>query len=202
MLRDGALVAGNVTDKYRARHPLARLLMRRFLRAVGNLYLEARPGKLLEVGCGEGDLLAHLVALRPVECVGTDVSERILEEARRRHPALRFERHDAAALGFPDSSFDLVVACELLEHLEEPRRALSEIARVARGPVILSVPREPLWRALNLCRGAYLRRWGNTPGHVQHWGRRGFVRLVSGHLQVSRVLSVLPWTVVLAQARR
>jgi ubiquinone/menaquinone biosynthesis C-methylase UbiE len=202
MIRDGGLVAGNVTDKYRMRHPLARLLMRRFLRAVGNLYLEVRPFNLLEVGCGEGDLLAHLAALRPAECVGTDVSERILEEARRRHPTLRFERHDAAALGFPDSSFDLVVACEVLEHLSEPRRALSEIARVARGPVILSVPREPLWRALNLCRGAYLRHWGNTPGHLQHWGRRGFVRFVSEQLGVSRAVSVLPWTVILAQAPR
>lgn len=202
MLRDGGLVAGNVTDKYRTRHPLARLLMRRFLRAVGNLYLEVRPFNLLEVGCGEGDLLARLVALRPAECVGADVSERILEEARRRHPALRFERHDAAALGFPDRSFDLVVACEVLEHLSEPRRALAEIARVSRGPIIMSVPREPLWRALNVCRGAYLRQWGNTPGHQQHWGRREFVHFVSEQVRVRRALSVLPWTVVLAQARR
>ena len=72
MLRDGGLVAGNVTDKYRTRHPLARLLMRRFLRAVGNLYLEVRPFNLLEVGCGDGrmtrryaDRAALVLALDP-----------------------------------------------------------------------------------------------------------------------------------------
>lgn len=199
MIRDGDLVAGNVLDKYRARNPLVRLLMRRFLHAVGNLYLQVPASNALEVGCGEGDLCAHLARMRDLPFTAVDASTWILEEARRRHPAIRFEAADAAALPFPGRSFDLVLACEVLEHLPEPERALSEIARVARRAAILSVPREPLWRALNVLRGAYLKEWGNTPGHLQHWTRRGFVEFVSRRLRVRRVVGVAPWTVVLAE---
>ena len=56
-----------------------------------------------------------------------------------------------------------------------PERALAEMARVARGYLLVSVPREPLWRALNIARGAYVRDLGNTPGHLNHWSRRAFV---------------------------
>ena len=187
-------------DKYRTRNPVARWLVRRFLHALGNLYLEVPASNVLEIGCGEGDLCARLAALRPARFVGVDASERVLEEARRRHPGIRFEAGDAARLRFADRSFDLVLACEVLEHLADPAPALGELARLSRGPVILSVPREPLWRVLNVCRGAYLGDLGNTPGHVQHWSRRGFVSFVSGRLQVRRVIGASPWTLVLAQA--
>lgn len=199
MIRDQGIIAGNVLDKYRTRNPISRLLVNRFLRTLGNLYLEVPASNALEVGCGEGDLCARLHALRPVPFVGTDVSERILDVARARHPAIRFERHDAAALGFADRSFDLVVACEVLEHLPDPGRALGEMARVARRAVLLSVPREPLWRVLNVCRGAYLNSAGNTPGHLQHWSRTGFTRFVSGRLKVRRVAGSMPWTIILAE---
>ena len=75
---------------------------------------------------------------------------------------------------------------------------LREIARVSRRHVILSVPNEPLWRVLNMPRGAYLPDLGNTPGHLQHWSRRAFVRFVSQELRIDRVRSTLPWTVVAA----
>jgi hypothetical protein len=71
------------------------------------------------------------------------------------------------------------------------------MARVARRHLLVSVPHEPLWRALNVARGAYLRELGNTPGHVNHWTRRGFVAMLSRHGQVIEVRSPFPWTMVL-----
>jgi hypothetical protein len=59
------------------------------------------------------------------------------------------------------------------------------------------VPREPLWRGLNLARGAYVQSLGNTPGHVNHWSRRGFVRLLARHGRVIEVRSPFPWTMLL-----
>ena len=59
-----------------------------------------------------------------------------------------------------------------------PEATLAEMARVARRHLLVSVPREPLWRGLNMARGAYLRDLGNTPGHVNHWSKRG-VRLAA-----------------------
>ena len=202
MLVDRGVVAGNVTDKYHSRNPIARLLMDRFLAAVTSAY-EAAAGTntVLEVGCGEGELCAHLQRRRPASFVGVDISPRVLEIAQQRHPQLPVCAQSATDLGFEDRSFDLVIACEVLEHLPDPEPALRELRRVSRRHVIVSVPREPLWRVLNVARGAYLSDLGNTPGHLQHWSRSGFVRFVSRELEVKRVWSPLPWTVVAAEVR-
>ena len=62
---------------------------------------------------------------------------------------------------------------------------MAEMARVARRHLLVSVPREPLWRGLNVARGAYLSDLGNTPGHVNHWSKRSFVAMLSRHGSVS-----------------
>jgi SAM-dependent methyltransferase len=107
---------------------------------------------------------------------------------------------DACQLPFPDESFDLILAIEVLEHLNRPELALAEIARVGCGRVVLSVPQEPLWRIGNLLRCRYWPAWGNTPGHVQHWGSRAFERLVSRHLRVVARWHPPPWTIIVAEA--
>ena len=62
--------------------------------------------------------------------------------------------------------------------MPEPEATVAEMARVAQRWLLVSVPREPLWRGLNMARGAYLRELGNTPGHVNHWSKRAFVSLL------------------------
>jgi hypothetical protein len=95
----------------------------------------------------------------------------------------------------------MAAAIEVLEHVPDPAHTVAEMARVARGGhLLVSVPREPLWRGLNLARGAYVREWGNTPGHVNHWSRRGFVVLLSRHGDVAEVRSPFPWTMLLVRA--
>ena len=85
----------------------------------------------------------------------------------------------------------------MLEHVPDPEATVAEMARVARRHLLVSVPREPLWRALNLARGAYVKDLGNTPGHVNHWSRRAFVALLSRHGRVLDVRSPFPWTMLL-----
>jgi hypothetical protein len=75
------------------------------------------------------------------------------------------------------------------------------MARVARGNLLVSVPREPLWRALNVARGAYVRELGNTPGHLNHWSRGGFESLVARFGEVIETRAPFPWTMVLARVR-
>jgi 2-polyprenyl-3-methyl-5-hydroxy-6-metoxy-1,4-benzoquinol methylase len=105
----------------------------------------------------------------------------------------------AERLDYGDDEFDLVAATEVLEHVLEPERALSEMARVARRHLIVSVPREPLWRALNVARGAYVGQFGNTPGHLNHWSRHGFVGLLAGYGHVVEARSPFPWTMLLVR---
>jgi hypothetical protein len=70
---------------------------------------------------------------------------------------------------------------------------------VSRKSILLSVPREPVWRAVHLLALRDVRSLGNTPGHVNHWSSRDFERLVSGYGRVTRTRRPFPWTIVLAE---
>ena len=94
------------------------------------------------------------------------------------------------------------LAIEVLEHIPHPERALREIARVAKSDVVVSVPREPIWRIGNLARCRYVTAFGNTPGHVNHWSSGGFRDFVTTELAVESVLKPLPWTMVHASVRQ
>jgi 2-polyprenyl-3-methyl-5-hydroxy-6-metoxy-1,4-benzoquinol methylase len=193
---------GNTFDKYGSRNPVVRRLMTGFEQALTALFERARPESVLDVGCGEGVLtLAWAQALGERPVVGLDLADPKLEAEwqQRARPNLSFVAGQGEQLPFGPEEFDLVAAIETLEHVEDPARTLSEMARVGRGHLLLSVPREPLWRALNLVRGAYVRDLGNTPGHVNHWSRRGFERLLSGYGEVIEVRTPFPWTMALVR---
>ena len=177
-------VTGNTYDKYGSPNPVVRRLMARFERDLGELFERAAPPSVLDVGCGEGVLTQRWAAAgrrargghRPR---GSGAAGRV---GGRRAPNLEFRMLRAERLPFGDGEFALASAIEVLEHVPDPEHAVAEMARVARGGrLLVSVPREPLWRALNMARGAYLRELGNTPGHLNHWSRRAFVALLSRH---------------------
>jgi SAM-dependent methyltransferase len=194
--------AGNFFDKYHTSNPVYRVLVSRFLATIRSFARLLAAPAVLEVGCGEGHLARFLGDgwdAPPV--VGFDISLAVVREAVRLGGGPRFFVGSSYALPFPDKSFDLVVMCEVMEHLAEPGAALAEIARVARQGCLVSVPREPLWRALNLLRGSYWHDWGNTPGHVQWWSRRGFLRLLRGYGEVRAEAAPWPWTVALFTPR-
>jgi ubiquinone/menaquinone biosynthesis C-methylase UbiE len=193
---------GNAYDKYASRNPVAVALTRRFIAALEELLAGAAPSTLLDVGCGEGVLAQRWARRWPdLRVVAVDREALAAEWELRAEPNLSFAIADACALPFPDRAFDVVSGVELLEQVSGPslELAMAELARVARRAVLLSVPREPLWRVLNVLRGAYVGWLGNPPGHVSHFSRRAFVRLAGGHGRVAAVRSPLPWTIVLLE---
>lgn len=191
---------GKIYDKESSRHPIERRLVAGFSEALLDL-LPQRPRSVLEVGCGEGCQLRKVAdALPGLRLVGFDLPSPTL--------ASRWEGLDAemvcgsgTSLPFRDASFDLVLALEMLEHVSDPDRVLAEIARVAARTVVFSVPWEPAWRLGNMARGRYLRTFGNTPGHLQHFSRSSFLRLVGRHFDVTEVRRPFPWTFVQAEVR-
>lgn len=192
---------GNTEDKYGTTNPINRRLVAGFFDALHASVPRSLPDRVLEVGVGEGEVAARLRPHWPdATVVGLDLAD---EELAAHWPDKPFHPMfaDVGRLPFPDRSFDLVMAIEVLEHVPDPDLALQELRRVARRDLILSVPREPIWRAANLARGKYVGALGNTPGHINHWGKRSFTDLVSQHVEVTSVRSPFPWTVVAATVR-
>ncbi len=201
---DAAVPTGNTYDKYGSTNPVVRRLMATFEATLEELFTKAAPGSVLDVGCGEGVLTARWAQqLQRARVVGIDLDDPKLQRewALRRRANLEFQAMAAENLPFATGEFELAAAIEVLEHVPDPAHTLSEMARVATRHLLVSVPREPLWRALNVGRGAYLRQLGNTPGHINHWSKRAFLRLLERHGDVLDARSPFPWTMVLVAVR-
>ena len=202
--REGT-VTGNTYDKYGSTNPVVRRLMARFEGTLDELFTQADPQSLLDVGCGEG-VLTHQWAQRLGDersVVGIDLDDPALhaEWAKRTAPNLEYRVMKAENLPFADGEFDAATAIEVLEHVPDAEHTVAEMARVAKRWLLVSVPREPLWRGLNMARGAYWKDLGNTPGHVNHWSKRSFVALLSRHGEVVQARSPFPWTMLLVRLR-
>ena len=157
---------------------------------------------MLDVGCGEGVLVQRWAQqLGDRRVVGIDLEEESIQAGWAEHaaPNLEYRVMEAANLPFADSEFELASAIEVLEHVPDPEHTVSEMARCASRHLLVSVPREPLWRMLNMARGAYWPALGNTPGHLNHWSRRSFVAMLSRYGEVAEVRSPFPWTMVLVR---
>ncbi len=91
---------------------------------------------ILDIGCGHGVYGRELLK-EGFRYTGIDIDAEYIAEAKKHVNAACMS---AEKLDFPDKSFDTVIMLEVLEHLEDPYKAMKEVVRVARGNFILSVP--------------------------------------------------------------
>ena len=131
-----------------------------------------------------------------------DIDPVELAAAKRNISFANFQLGNVYNLPFHDKEFDLVICSEVLEHLNEPSKALKEVRRVTGGFCIMSVPNEPLWCLLNIVRGAYLSNYGNTPGHVNHWNKKSFEKLIGEYFDITKACSPLPWILVSGKPKK
>jgi SAM-dependent methyltransferase len=186
-------------EKYQSGNVLARRLVGNFMQTILQTVREAGSPTVFEVGCGEGHILGML-AQNGFRVRGCDIAEASLAvaraEAMRHGLDIPLRQKSIYDLDPHEDRAETVLCCEVLEHLEDPEAALRKLVAVAEKDLILSVPREPVWRILNMARGKYWRTWGNTPGHLQHWTRQAFVDFVGRHADIVAVKRPLPWTLV------
>lgn len=202
-LQENGIVVGNVYDKYNSKNPLVRFLMKGFTDVISGFVSRVSPRTIHEIGCGEGYWVLDWYQ-QDIEARGSDFSEKVIrlaqENARNRNlPASIFFTRSIYDIVPERDSADLIVCCEVLEHLQNPDVALSALSRVVSDYVILSVPREPIWSILNLFRGKYIDAFGNTPGHIQRWSSKEFIGLACRYFDVVDVKNPLPWTILLCR---
>ena len=124
-----------------ARFGLTQSLLRWFRRVRAHQFTEGRSGRALDVGCGDGSFLAAL-AQEGWDVYGTELSASIAASATQRLGGrIRVGEIDNKT-SHPDASFDLITLWHVLEHLENPRKALAEVRRLIKpdGTVVIAVP--------------------------------------------------------------
>jgi 2-polyprenyl-3-methyl-5-hydroxy-6-metoxy-1,4-benzoquinol methylase len=195
-------IGGNYYDKYNARNPIAKMLMAGFLGSFDELARLTGARTAFEVGCGEGYLSMRLLATG-VAVHGCDVESDVVEQANqtaeREGYGRPFHVQSIYDIGADEPGAELVICCEVLEHLPATLTALERLSMLAHPYLLVSVPREPIWRVLNMMRGKYLGQFGNTPGHLQHWSSMKFVGLLKDSFEIVAVRRPLPWTMVLCK---
>lgn len=183
--------------KYTSKNPLMGIIISKFMTNLSETISPLEDvNNVIDIGCGEGFIINCLN--RP-DITGVDISKKALEIAKRKNPGCNFCTGSVYDLSFKESSFDLVIATEVLEHLENPEKALQEIGRISSSYCLFSVPNEPYFRTMNFLRGKNLKRFGNDIEHVQNWSSREFVKLIEKYFNVVDVKKPFPWTMVLCR---
>lgn len=199
MIEDG-IVVGNNYDKYASNNPIVKWMMAGFHSAIDEIIARATPKTIHEVGCGEGywtiECHEQGFAVR-----GSDFSSKVIDVARKNclNAGIDDDVFSIKSIYELDpemDSADLIVCCEVLEHLDDPKAALESLKKLICNDIIISVPREPIWRVLNFIRMKYVSDFGNTPGHIQHWSKSSFERLISEHFDIVQTLTPFPWVML------
>lgn len=193
----------NNTDnfrKYTSTNPAQKFLINNFLETLFLCIKDFPIKTVLDAGCGEGFILSEFKKRnvgRSLE--GIDFSEAALDIGKKLFPYLSLKHGDVYSLPYADSSFDLVLCTEVMEHLKDPEKVIAEVKRVSKKYCLFSVPNEPFFMISNFLRGKNLSRWGNDIEHVQRWSSSAFENFISLKLKVLTVKKPFPWTMVLSQ---
>ncbi|MCU6676407.1 class I SAM-dependent methyltransferase [Leclercia tamurae] len=198
---EDGVVFGNAYDKYGSKNPIVKWMMNGFDSSLETFVSRANPKTIHEVGCGEGFWVNKWNG-QGLQAVGSDFSHDVISLARENALAADLAPDVFNARSIYDlkpdvDSADLIVCCEVMEHLEDPDRAMKVLQMLVKHYLIVSVPREPVWCALNMARGKYLKSFGNTPGHIQHWSKSAFIKFTGEYFRVVEVASPFPWTMLL-----
>lgn len=188
-------------NKHISTNPIQRKLIDNFYKKVIDILKPLKIDSILDVGCGEGFTLDKFRK----EGIGKKLSgidnlDEALKLAAKTYPDLDIKRGDIYDIKAKDNTYDLVMATEVFEHLDDPDKAIKELIRVSKKYVMLSVPNEPFFIGANLLRGKYLKTFGNHPEHINHWTFIGFENFLKKHgLKIVKRKLPFAWTLILAE---
>lgn len=190
---------GNFFDKYSNRNIFVKMIMRNFFQSFDEILSQIKFISVLDAGCGEGHMSDYLLNKYPGLSIDAfDISESVIKKAQIDFPDIHF--HTGSIYDIKtEKPYDLVISLEVLEHVDEPERALLEIQNASNRFILLSVPNEPIWRISNFLRGKYLMDYGNTPGHINHWGKKDFYHLCAKFGRIITIKNPFPWTMILIE---
>jgi SAM-dependent methyltransferase len=187
--------------KFDTANPLVQRMIGGFFKALREVVEPMSPQTVLDAGCGEGETIARLGGLLESDVTAVDISPYCVRRVADRLPYVEVLEASVAELPFADDAFDLVLCLEVLEHLDDPRSAVSELSRVGARDIVISVPHEPWFRLGSLLRGKYVRSLGNHPEHVNHFNRRSLAQLLEPAVELDDIRIAFPWLIASGRVR-
>lgn len=114
---------------------------------IDRIAADALPGRVLDVGCGTGELLRRLMKAKPARSNQyTGMDFQVSERTRLDTPGADLLECPIEDMPFEDDSFDTVICTHVLEHVLDIRRAVAELRRVCAKRLIIVVPKEREYR--------------------------------------------------------
>ena len=185
-------------EKHTTKNPVGRVFLNNFLNTVVKTVKPLQINSVLDAGCGEGFTLARLQKEKIGKVhEGIEYDETAIALGRKTYPKVYIRKGDIYDLPYKSNSFDLVICTEVLEHLENPKKAYRELIRVSRKYILISVPNEPWFTLQRMARFQNIMHFGAHPEHIQHWTARAFTKFVKvrGVKLIARKFPI-PWTMV------
>jgi len=202
MKNEESAVLNEDAVKFETKNPIAKALLRGFFKKLNGLLDIVAFETVYDAGCGCGYVTEFVQQKYPATVIDAmDIDEDKLAQAKKRCPGVNFLSGDIYTTECESNSFDLVISSEVLEHLENPMEALNELIRISKRYVLVSIPNEPLWRMANMARFKYLNAFGNTPGHINHWSKRTFKKLLKDVIIIKKIKTPFPFIIVLCEKR-
>jgi 2-polyprenyl-3-methyl-5-hydroxy-6-metoxy-1,4-benzoquinol methylase len=195
------------TDNYKKhthKNPIQRFLLGNFFKNLVNLTKAKTVDSILDVGCGEGFTLNRLKENRiGKKLEGIEYLQAAIDLGKKTYPDIKITKGNIYELPYKDNEFDLVLCTEVLEHLEEPEKALKELVRVSRKYLVISVPNEPFFMLAQMIRGKNWSRFGNDIEHINHWTMFGFPQFVKKNSKVKILAKRFPfaWTMLMLEKK-
>lgn len=186
-------------EKFQTGNPIVRRLINNFFAKVIEKFTAEPAENLLDAGCGEGMTLYQLGDHLPERVTGFDINPKCVGYTKELFPKANITVEDIFNLPYSDKEFDLVICLEVFEHLPNPDLALKALKRVANKRLIFSVPHEPWFQLGSLCRGKYLKSFGNHPEHINHWSPKTFEQFLGQEFSYATIDTSLPW--IIAEVR-
>jgi len=188
--------------EYDSNNIVTKMLISRFYKKIRLIIEEIKPNikKILEIGCGAGESSLRIIKMIPeIQYDATEYDMRYIEEIKKRNIPLNVCQENVYEIKHADNSYDCIIMLEVLEHLEYIEKAITELFRVSRKYIIISVPNEPIWRISNFLRGKYLLNLGNTPGHINHFNEKKLKKIILPFTKKITFYKSFPWIILLAE---
>lgn len=197
---DTKIIGGNYYDKHNSKNPIVKYLMKNFYKTYIDLINQENISNLVDIGCGEGHLTNILHSdfekrSKKIKITALEYDDQMVQLANKLYPGLKVKKGDILNL---EDKYDLLIASEVLEHLTEYEKAINSCKKVSEI-CIFSVPNEPWFRMANICRLKYLKKLGNTPGHVNNWSKKNFHKLLRKHFKCVKIKTTGIWNVAVCK---